>query len=398
MKIKKKFQTVVILLVVLLLIPFIPARAAAPTAAVTGEICSAALGQEIDFRVSLTGNPGLTSLKISLQFDTGVFSLVSDENGIACRQGDFTNQGILVCGPETDGCSVFWSHTRNVTTDGTLFSIRLRLADTAAVGTYPIKISCDPRSTINAAEETVALPCTDGAISVRTYQPLILGEELTAAPCEEFAFRVSIIDNPGIAAVNVQLFFDPDVLTLLDVDDSYLTEPDNAFGAGVYQSVPYANAVNVLWTNIYNVSATGELFSVRFRVKDTAKFADSPIRVICISENTRNESGAKVEFQCKNGSVTVLPEIHIAFPDSHHALITIEHVTSGHVIAALYTKDGKLLNAVPQVVSELKTVIQAENSIVDFSRADCKITFLDDQMCPNMPCYTFVGGIGSFEK
>ena len=365
---------------------------ASSSAVVTGESTKAATGTDFEYRVSISGNPGLVAYGLRITYDTNALSLAYDGEEIDCKQGDFSSEGMLVCGAISGGCRVTWTHTANVASDGTLFVLKLHVKDNAAAGDYTIKVQAIEGFTINLAEQVIPLSCQSGTVTVRKYQPLIYGETLSAKQGESVDFAVSVQDNPGIASCGVLVQFDPDVLTLepLTNNGDYAVKSQSGITQGTLVSKVYANEIEVLWSHAYGANHDGALFLLRFRVKDYAVVGEHTVTVSCVADNTCNTAEQPVEFASESGVLTVKSAlvVDVGINHSHEMFVTIQHSPAKYAVIAFYDSNKKLLAVDMKTINGADTSYTVQNSSVDFTRASYKVMFLSASFCPVSECYT----------
>lgn len=356
------------------------------SATVSGETLEAATGTTFEYRVSISGNPGLTGLGMKLSFDTSVFSLVYDGGEIDCEQGNFTQSGMLVCGATGDGCQILWTHSSDIATDGTVFVLKLRVDENAKPGDYTIGIRNVTQNTVNKAEELIPLTCNSGTVTVRAFQPLIYGEEISTKQGESFDYAVKIQDNPGIAAYDVVVQFDPEVLVLEPdaASGDYAVKGEGGITQGSLVSKAYTDAVEVFWNHAYGSTAEGTLFILHFKVKDFAAVGEHVIEIACIAENTENVEEEPVVFAVNNGKVSVASAlvVDVKIEDSHTAAVSIQHTPAKYAATTFYNADGRFLAVDMRTLNEQDAAYTIVNESVDFSKATYKLLLLDANYRP----------------
>ena len=312
--------------------------------AVTGETVTAVPGETIDYVVSIEGNPGLVGFHFRLYYDTSVLTYADDDDTEFCEQGDFSAQGSLVCAKTSYGCQVFWSHTSDVASDGTLFTLKLHVQENAPLGEYPIRIETVAQNTVNKAEERVAVSCVSGAVTVRTFCPTIYGETLNVEQGDEFDFVVSLRDNPGVAACNVIVRFDPDVLLYNGIEHAP-EHPD-----GMLHDKAYTNEVEVLWSAARDFTEDGGLFVLRFTVKDSAPVGEHLMVIRYNAGNTLNEQEQAVSFLCENGSLQVAAGLLLGDIDCNGVINTVD---ASMALRFYVDAEGNPLDEVQQLAADV---------------------------------------------
>ena len=114
--------------------------------------------------------------------DTSVFNIGQTQATL----GSFSNSGSIFTNPESeDGWRVLWFNAQNVSGNGTLFTLEISVAEGAASGTYPVKITLSPDNTVNSAGELVDFSCIDGSIVVSGGTDAPIDEDEKPQPSQE---------------------------------------------------------------------------------------------------------------------------------------------------------------------------------------------------------------------
>ncbi len=380
---KRLIQMTCALCILALLICAIPCSAN-DSAVVTGETVTTTAGKNIEYRVSISGNPGLTGLLLKIRYDTAVLSFIS------CVQGDFSGAGSMTCGETTGGCNIVWYHSSDVSSDGTLLILTLHVAESAEVGTYPITLSTDAKQCVNFAEEQVPLTCVSGTVNVRVFVPRIYGEICSGNPGEDLLYSIYMEDNPGIASYHIRVIFDSDILEFADAVPGEQTyqRPSDGFGGG-FQGRFYSNAFEAIWYNQFDVSDEGLLFSLRMKVKEGALQGEYPVTVQYVQGDTMNAVEQEVSFVCNDGTVIIERAINVIYTSSNSATVTIVGAKGQIVIAALFDVTGMQLAVAMKTSDVESTELNLKNTVTDRESAYCKVMLLDPAYHPVCEALTF---------
>ena len=139
---------------------------AANTASVYGDSVSCDAGEVISIPVYIKDNPGVMGFRITIDYPSQVFESPKVTKGKVTLNGSF---------------DVLWSNTENVKTDGTLFTVELKVKDNAATNKYSVGISYDQADTFNEKWQDVKLSCTDVEVTVGDYVEPETPEEPTTS-------------------------------------------------------------------------------------------------------------------------------------------------------------------------------------------------------------------------
>lgn len=142
---------------------------ASDTMSISGERTQAAPGDIITYAVSITNNTGVAGFLVYVQCDTDVFSLVKDDDGeYTVSSSDFSRSGTVMANRYgEDGWQILWFNAQNVKTNGTLFTLQMKVRENAASGSYPIHISYSPKDTVTEDGVQTPLTCVNGSVEVQ---------------------------------------------------------------------------------------------------------------------------------------------------------------------------------------------------------------------------------------
>lgn len=129
---------------------------------------SGAAGEQVEILVSISGNTGMMSGKVSLEWDRDALELVRVE-----RDGYLFANGLGEDNP-AEGLSNFISTTAQ-SQDGVLYKAVFAIKDTAAAGNYPITCSSGTKlgkqiGEAGSSTEYMNLSFVDGAITVTSHE------------------------------------------------------------------------------------------------------------------------------------------------------------------------------------------------------------------------------------
>ena len=149
---------------------------------------------------------------------------------------------------------------------------------------------------------TAALLMTSAAISANAAEPAFAVSSVQGAEGDEIAVNISLLNNPGITALSVQVSYSADDLELLGINGAGLFE-DNISTSQLTQ-----NPLTVSWyaSDSSNKSDSGVFAVLRFKIKDGAQ--SSRITLSYDEDNIFNNTFDNVFFSTVNGQITVRPK------------------------------------------------------------------------------------------
>lgn len=328
---------------------------------ITGETEYVKKGGYVDYSVNISGNPGISAYLIYVDCDTDVFSLDYDDASQAYKvtNGPDFLDGTINCNINgTRGYQVSWySGTGYVQKDGDLFTLRLKVADNAREGTYPVTIRYSEKNTLDTNMEKLPLTCVSGTITVAPNIAKFTVENCEAIPGEQCILRVRIDENPGIAAYSIVLLMDTNMFSAIPKDngDGYAvasgskTAPQNIL-CNSYRTTGY----RIQWWNSTEDIRAGTLFELPLMVSENAAPGTYEVTIQVIPADTTDEKGNRVSTQLENGSITIGDNSWKAVTADYNSSAKTVTVTgtplmkgpsgSVNLIAASYSDKGQMLS------------------------------------------------------
>ena len=192
--------------------------------------------------------------------------------------------------------------TFNITISGTtlnskeLFVIELKASDTATVGEYSFTAISSGIHIINCICEIIPSEASE-AIIVKSNDIVggLYGKKMVVP--------VYISNNKGIMGYKLRFNYDESVIT-----------PTNIVNTKLFPGILNNNIGNndsffdVMWNNVSEVAAQGEIFYIEFDVIATEKVT-STISISYIADDTFNERYESVTMLCENVPITLNAKI-----------------------------------------------------------------------------------------
>ena len=123
-------------------------------------------------------------------------------------------------------------------------------------------------------------------------------EKVTAKPGETVTFSISVSDNPGIAALQLEVGYG-DYLTVNEVE-----EADDKIFTGDLQLPPnYDSSFKLTWDNLANSEKNGALVNITATVAENAPAGYINVNVIKVTAVTIDEK--RLDLDVENGGITV---------------------------------------------------------------------------------------------
>lgn len=144
--------------------------------AVYGNSVKCNAGETVLIPIYIKDNSGIMGFRINVTYPSQIFESPKITKGNVTKSGSL-NDSIK---STTNGTfDVLWSNTENVKSDGTLFTVELKVKDNAVTDKYSIGISYDQDDTFNEKWQDVKLDCSDVEVVVGDYVESETPEEPT---------------------------------------------------------------------------------------------------------------------------------------------------------------------------------------------------------------------------
>ncbi len=124
--------------------------------------------------------------------------------------------------------------------------------------------------------------------------------EVVGAPGEEVTVEISINENPGITFAQVMVGYDADALEVIAITPVTFAGTDASFGPTT------ANPVKITWeNNLENITETGVIATITFKIKDSAAAADYALTVSADPDFVLDTAVNNVPFTVVDGAIKV---------------------------------------------------------------------------------------------
>lgn len=137
----------------------------------------------------------------------------------------------------------------------------------------------------------------------------LIGETVRTTAGETVNFSVSLQQRELLCSFLIRLTYDADALTLVeqgeDGNNLYCAR-GNFSNKGTMLSTQKTNGIcEVMWFHTADVTAEGTLFTVQFKVNETAEERAYPISVTYSAKDTLRNDEELISFECVDGQIDV---------------------------------------------------------------------------------------------
>lgn len=140
------------------------------------------------------------------------------------------------------------------------------------------------------------------SLSVYAVDTKINTETIKTVQGSVIEIPIRISGNNGIMGFGFTVTYDKSVFEPISVAKGALCS-QGVFDDSI--SVSKSNSFKIIWTHSENVVGDGELFTLKFKVKENASDGNYKISLTCSQDDTFNEKWQDVKIDCDNINVTV---------------------------------------------------------------------------------------------
>ena len=274
------------------------------SAADTGRIqigsASVAAGETFELPVVIEQNPGVAALSLNLTYDASKLELLGAEDGKILGSSVFLAGNDLTLIPYT----MNWDDLAADNNTGTGTVAVLKFAAKAnAAGDAAVSVAGNQRSTFNVDLEEVAFETVGGVVSIAADEnaPAILADTVSASAGDTVSVPLRIQNNPGIAALSLQISYDASKLKLLGAEDGKILGSSVFLAGNDLTQIPYT----LNWDDLSSENNTGNGIVAVLQFEVLAEEGDAEIAVTVNQRSTFNVDLEEVAFAAVNGKVRI---------------------------------------------------------------------------------------------
>ncbi len=288
---KRLISVVTVVCVLLSCVVFSLGVSAAENLAVTVESKNVSAGETVDVAVSVTANPGITILRLSVEYDTSILTLVG------CTDAELLDEG-MISDSYASPYTLYWNGAllrENNTATGTIATLKFKVADGVADGASTVvKVSAGANDILNANLNKIGLSATNGTLTVADKLAAIMPETTVTDPMLSIRFENKDADPYVSAGIRFRGTLSADQMA---------DATEIGFVAAPYNAV----ASNAEW---YMFNADGTLKTAI--AKSVSCYDSASGKDVVYSEDNGNKSYQLVLTNLSNASGSTYYDLEIA--------------------------------------------------------------------------------------
>ncbi len=302
--------------------------------------------KDITVNVYMENNPGLISMRMSLNYDKNVLTLTGVSDGTVFGTGHSVFGDDLTASPYV----MLWVDelaSENYTDDGIIATLTFSVNKSVDLIDSEISVELDEGSVFDYDLNDCDFDIVNGTVSFTTPSeedlPVIFPENAVGQKGQIVDVPVMIKNNPGMIALMISLSYDTNFMTLEGVSDRGLLGQNTAVFGDDYKSVPY----KLIWEDGLsqkNYSADGELVILSFRINPQTTAESSDIIIDVIADSTFDADLNDVNITTQTGTVSLGggPEIYLdggVFFEAEDIEVTVNIKENPGIISTLLNID-----------------------------------------------------------
>jgi HSP20 family molecular chaperone IbpA len=285
-------------------------------------------GEEFEVPITLANNPGITSVAFTVELDSERLEWVGeadyynrDSSTFPFVDGKLEGfDGLTAPGKLTDKFNFYSGNGGNVTIDGTILTLKLKVKADAPAGDAVVKLNIAAEDvfdeefaevlyTLKDGTAKVVVPSSDDKFTITVGVPT---KEFSRG--DEFEVPITLANNPGITSVAFTVELDSERLEWVgEADYNNRNSSTFPFVDGKLEGFDGLTAPGELTDkfNFYsgnggNVTTDGTILTLKLKVKADAPAGDAAVKLNIAAEDVFDEEFAEVSYTLKDGTAKVV--------------------------------------------------------------------------------------------
>ena len=321
------------------------------------------VGDVFDLPIELKSNPGVAAMSLNLTYDTDKLELISVSDGQILGSSTFLSGKDITAVPYT----LNWDDLsdENNTGTGILASLSFKAKDNT-FGNADVAVAVNQSSTFDVDFNDVYFETIKGTVSISSEAeellPTITVGSATADVGSTIEVPIIMENNPGVAAVSLDITYDNTKLSLASVEDGKILGTSTFLSGKDMTMIPYT----LNWDDLSddNNTGNGTLAILTFNVLESDA-ADTTIEVSVNQKSTFNVDFEDVDFETQKGLITINKSSQDSTTTSSSTTTTKLTTTSTSTTSATETTSTTQTSSTTSTTTEATTTSTSTTSAAE---------------------------------
>ena len=261
---------------------------------------SVSAGEIFTLPITIEENPGIAAFSLNLSYDASKLELLGVGDGGILGTSTFVSGDNLTKIPYI----LNWDDlsAENNSRTGTVATLSFKAKDGAA-GNTEVSVSVNQKSTYNINLEEVAFETVSGTVSITVDEdaPAIIADTVSGYTGDTVDVPIRIQNNPGIAALSLNVSYDRTKLKLLDAKDGEILGSSAFLASNDPTRIPFI----LNWDDLSTENNTGNGIVAALKFEVLAAEGDAAVGITVNQRSTYDVDLEEVVFAVTNGAVQI---------------------------------------------------------------------------------------------
>lgn len=261
-------------------------------------------GANITVPANIVNNTGISKFKIDITYDKSLFSACEAVPTDLIKNGTF----LTSVSSETDEYitqTIEWTGNEEITKNGNVFNLNLRISETVEFNSYPIEISYYKENTANKNGELIDLNCMEGLVTVEegdAITRIVTAEQASVVAGGIINYNISLDNNAGLSSYKLNIVYDNTAMKLVNISSGRQFadfDVDYTDNDGTVTVTGLSNGIS---------RQNGTLLKLEMKTRDDVADGNYPITLSYVADETyylNNDTHENVILKTVDGEIAV---------------------------------------------------------------------------------------------